>query len=351
MITLIHGPAELLRAETLAEIRAGISDDATMADLNTARLDGPQVAVADLQNACDALPFLAARRLVIVEGLLRRLAAPSRRTKPNESTEETEDADESAPLPEVSKAQGKKLLTYFDQVPETTELVFVEEDTLGGGPFLRHLLELQHTGHARIVACLKPRRNELPDWIRARARLRKVKLDQSALADLADFVGDDLRQLDQELIKLADYAGKERTVTRADVRRLVPATRTANIFEMMDALGLGDAPTAGRLMQHALDVDNEQPLRLLAMIARQYRLIIQAKALQAQGLKPPELAKELNIQEWTAPKLINQANRHSFPRLEQAMARILAADEAIKTGKLTDREAMDVLFAELMTGV
>jgi DNA polymerase-3 subunit delta len=113
---------------------------------------------------------------------------------------------------------------------------------------------------------------------------------------------------------------------------------------------MGDAPTAGRLMQHALDADGEQPLRLLGMIARQHRLIIQAKALQAQGVKPPEIARELNVQEWTAPKLINQANRHTFARLERAMERILAADEAIKTGKLTDREAMDVLFAELMIG-
>ena len=235
-------------------------------------------------------------------------------------------------------------------MPDSTELVFVEGDTLGGGAILRRLLELQRDGRARVIVCLNPKRNELADWIRARARFRKVKLDANAVADLADFIGDELRQIDQELLKLADYAGNERTITRADVRQLVPATRTANIFELVDALGMGDAPTAGRLMQHALDVDGEQPLRLLGMIARQYRLIIQAKALQAQGVKPPEIARELNVQEWTAPKLANQANRHTFARLERAMERILAADEAIKTGKLTDREAMDVLFAELMIG-
>lgn len=352
MITLIHGPAELLRAEALAEIRRSISDDEGLADLNIARLEGGQITVADIQNACDALPFLAERRLVIVEGWLRRLAAPARRpkssAKPAEDAEDGETPEEEEPLPEVNKAQSKKLLAYLDQVPPTTELVFVEDDTLGSGPILRRLLELQRDGRANILACLKPRRNELPDWIRARAKLRQVKLDANALADLTDFIGDELRQVDQELIKLADYAGRERTVTRADVRRLVPATRAANIFELVDALGLGDAPTAGRLMQHALDSDGEQPLRLLGMIARQYRLIIQAKALQADGLKPPETARELGVQEWTAPKLMTQAGRHTFARLERALEQILATDEAIKTGKLTDREAMDVLFAELM---
>jgi DNA polymerase-3 subunit delta len=208
---------------------------------------------------------------------------------------------------------------------------------------------LARAGRAKIVTCEKLRKNELPDWIRERARLRRVKLDPAAVADLAEFVGDELRQLDQELIKLADYA-LGRTITREDVRRLVPATRAASVFEMVDALGLGDGPTAGRLMKHALDIDGEQPLRLIGMIARQYRLLIQTKALQAQGAKPPEIARTLNVADWTAPKLVSQASRHSFARLEQAMETILAADEAIKTGKLSDREAMDVLLAELVEG-
>jgi DNA polymerase-3 subunit delta len=102
-------------------------------------------------------------------------------------------------------------------------------------------------------------------------------------------------------------------------------------------------------MRHALDIDGEQPLRLLGMIARQYRLLIQAKALQAHGVKPPEMARTLNVADWTVPKLLNQASRHTFATLERGMARILAADEVIKTGKLSDREAMDVLLAELLT--
>ena len=237
------------------------------------------------------------------------MAAPPGRARPTGQTRRkgpraAKSTEEDEPLPEVNKAQSKKLLAYLDQVPPTTELVFVEDDTLGSGPILRRLLELQRDGRARLIVCLKPRRNELPDWIRARARLRQVKLDANALADLTDFIGDELRQVDQELIKLADYAGRERTVTRAMCAGWCRPRAPANIFELVDALGLGDAPTAGRLMQHALDSDGEQPLRLLGMIARQYRLIIQAKALQADGMKPPEIARELGVQEWTAPKLM-----------------------------------------------
>ena len=78
MITLIHGPTELLRAEALTAIRSSIADDAEIAELNTLRLDGRVATVAELRNSCDTLPFLAERRLVIAEGLLARLAAPAK---------------------------------------------------------------------------------------------------------------------------------------------------------------------------------------------------------------------------------------------------------------------------------
>ena len=344
MITLIHGPAELVRAEALAEIAASVAPDPELADLNTARLDGRDITPAGLQNACDTLPFLAERRLVVVEGLLARLAGQGRGKAKQAEAPETDAETEAAP--EAVKGQAKAFLGYLDHVPESAALVLLEDDT-ASGQGLRRLQELARAGRARIITAEKPRKNDLPDWIRARARLRKVSLEPAAITDLADCVGDDLRQLDQELIKLADYA-VGRTVTRGDVRKLVAATRAASVFELVDALGLGEGTTAARLMQHALDIDSEQPLRLLGMIARQYRLLIQVKALQAQGARPPEIARTLNLGEWAVPRFQAQAARHSFPRLERAMERILATDEAIKTGKLGDREAMDVLLAELL---
>jgi len=348
MITLIHGPAELLRAEALAKIQAEIAPDPELARLNTVRLDGRSLTPAGLQNACDTLPFLAERRLVIVDNLLARLSSPAKRqdkTAPPEAGE-TETAESVEP-PEEARGQVKVFLAYLPQVPVSTELVLLEVDSASGSG-LRKIQELARSGQARIIFCEKPRKNELPDWIHKRARLRGVKLDAGAVQDLADFVGDDLRQIDQELIKLRDYAGG-RTVTRNDVRGLVPATRAASVFELVDALGSGDGATAGRRMYRALSVDGEPPLRLLAMIARQYRLLIQVKALQAQGARSQEIAQTLNIGEWAVPRFIGQANRHTFGRLERAMERIVAADEAIKTGRLTDHEALDILLAELVT--
>lgn len=353
MIVLIHGPVELLRTEALAELARSCGDDPEMVELNTTRLEARTTTPAELENACGTLPFLADRRLVIVDGLLARLAMPAKGkgktadpAKGPGDAQANEAAEEDGPPPEMLRGHAKAFLGYFDQVPDSTVLVLIEEN-LATGQALRRLQELSRDSRARIITCERLKRNDLPAWIRNRARLRQVALDGPALMDLAEFVGDELRQLDQELIKLGDYAAG-RTVTRGDVRKLVPATRVASIFDLVDALGAGEGPRAVRLMSHALDVDGEPPLRLLAMIARHYRQLLQLKAMQAQGVKPAEIARSLGIFEWKMAGMVNQANRHSLTRLERALQRILKADESIKTGKLTDREAMDVLLAELL---
>ncbi len=110
---------------------------------------------------------------------------------------------------------------------------------------------------------------------------------------------------------------------------------------------MGDTRRAASLMRHMLDIDGEQPLIILTMIARQFRLLLQAKAMQARAARAADVGQTLGIPDWTATKLLNQASRHTFAGLQRALEHVLAADEAIKTGKMSDREAMDVLLAQL----
>ena len=244
MITLIHGPAELLRAEALASLRTGLGDDPGLLELSTNVLDGRKATLAELENICETLPFLSPHRLVIVEGLVRRLSGSRKSRSGSKETDQAE-TDET-PSADSSVAQTHRFIEYLDQLPETTELVLIEDEAIGSGPLMRRLMELQRSGQARIVLCQKPGRNDLNTWIRAHAAHHQVKLDGEAVNDLAEFVGDDLRQLDQELTKLADYA-PGRTVTHADVRLLVAATRAANIFELVDSLGMGETHTRQRV--------------------------------------------------------------------------------------------------------
>ena len=154
------------------QVRAGLSPDPDLASLNTVVLDGRQITVGDLQFACGTLPFLADRRLVIVERLLARLSASGPRSKGSElqpaggirlekpAPGETE-SGRPADAPAGSSGFIKAWLDAFDQVPDLTELVLVEDDVVSGGAVLRRLLELQRAGRARISVFEKPNRRDI----------------------------------------------------------------------------------------------------------------------------------------------------------------------------------------------
>jgi DNA polymerase-3 subunit delta len=73
MLFLIYGPDEYARSEALAALKARVPAD--VADLNVTTLDGRRTTLDDLVTACEAMPFLADRRLVIVYDLLKHQKA------------------------------------------------------------------------------------------------------------------------------------------------------------------------------------------------------------------------------------------------------------------------------------
>ena len=72
MISLFFGDDDYSLRRALDGLKGALGDAAS-ADLNTTVLDGRSISLDELRVTCDTMPFLAASRLVIVEGLLARL--------------------------------------------------------------------------------------------------------------------------------------------------------------------------------------------------------------------------------------------------------------------------------------
>ncbi len=126
-----------------------------------------------------------------------------------------------------------------------------------------------------------PDAKALPGWIQRRVRERKIAID-GAVQQLANFVGPNLRQLDNELEKLATYAG-ERPIQSEDVMLLVSDASEAMIWDLTGALSQRNGHCA-MLALHSLRRADAHALYLLTMIARQYRIILKVK--EAMGAVP-----------------------------------------------------------------
>ncbi len=335
MFYIFHGEDEFGCAEELARLRGDLAGgDPAMAELNTSVLDGKGLTLGELRHVCDAIPFMADRRLVIVRGLLSRLAS-SRRSGDQAETEEEQ--------PAWKKAFREELADYLPKLAPTTRLIFVESKALQASHPILKLAEREETGY--IKSFPRPKDRDLPGWIQRRARSKKGAISHEATSMLAELVGDDLRLLDQEIEKLLIYADG-RQVTAQDVRELVSRARELSIFELVDCVGHRQTERA-LLLLHQLIEDGTEPLYLLAMLARQVRILIQVKELQSEGMTEREIATSLKLHPFVVQKGWAQAQNFRMAQLEAAHQRLVETDWAIKTGQSEDVLALDVLIAGL----
>ncbi|MFQ6016537.1 MAG: DNA polymerase III subunit delta [Anaerolineae bacterium] len=328
---IFYGDDEFSRAEALAEMKRILGDTAT-AGLNTVTFEGNTVTLEELTFACQTVPLLGERRLVVVEGLLTRLQPRRDKKGGKEKPSRTE----------TEFVEG--LRNLLQRLPATTRLVFLEKRDLkrGKSPFL----ELVKTDRYGFEKEFDSRKEELVDWIERRTGEKGGEIEEEAAQELAAFVGTDKRLLDQEIEKLVIYVGGTRPISGKDVRLLVSYAQEANIFHMVDALGQRRRRLA-LTMLHRLLEDGEAPIYLLYMITRQFRMMLQAKEMNQGGASVAQVQRMLGGPRFVAEKVLAQARNFTFEQLESAHRRLLVADTEIKTGRTDPVLTLDLLLFDL----
>lgn len=325
VVYIFHGDDVTAIERHTADLLERMGDPVT-AQLNTSRLDGRQAGLEELRGACLALPFLAARRLVILRNPLARLE-------------------------KKDKTAQERFTALLDEIPPSTALVLPVEDYRERRdwkvlPVERHWLRewIRKAGRRALLReCLLPAPSSMPGWITRQAGELGGRFRPAAAEALAALVGSDTQIALQEVRKLLEYANYQRPVEAEDVQRLTSFSGQANLFDMVDALGAGDAGKAQRLLVQLLE-DNEE--MVFGMVVRQFRLLLQVREALDEGLPQDQVTKELKLHPYVTGKLVSQAGRFSLARLEQIYHQLLEIDEAVKTSQMSLPTALNLLVVE-----
>ena len=304
-------------------------------DANSHRLAGADVSPQEIQAVCNAVPFLASYRLVIVEGLLGRFEAASPRRGARGGRQGSQSSARN------STAGWDELARYIsNDMPPTTALAFVDERVMRNNPMLAILRPA-----AQVKELTTPSGEALARWIKERASAKGSQITPGAIRLLSQFVGGNLRVLDGELEKLSLYARRpvERPIEDSDVRALVSQAREANIFAGVDALMDGRSGAALQNIQQ-LRSDGADFSYIVAMTARQLRLVALAKDLLDRGHKQAELGGKLGIrQDFAVRRTADQARKRSWSGIRQLYGKLLETDLAVKEGRLDEDVALELL--------
>lgn len=329
MLYILWGEDDFSLTGSLEEIKQGLGDRSLLA-ANTTILDGQQVTLDQLRAVVGTAPFLAEKRLVIVQGLLGRFEAggkPRRRKK--------------AAPPAEREAEHRSFADCLTKIPDGTVLVLVDGKIKGGNPLLK---QLSPRAEVRSLPLLKEER--LRQWVRQGVAEQGAAISPEAVDLLAKLVGGNLWIMTNEINKLALFASGRR-IEVEDIRAVVSSAQETSVFAMVDAILDFKVGVAEQLLEQLLE-RGASTAYLLAMLSRQVRMIVQAGALRRQRRPDVEIQDRLGLtSEFALRKTLDQAQRYPLGRLREVYDKLLETDLAIKTGKYEGGLALNLLIAEL----
>lgn len=301
MILFFYGKNDYLLVRKLRELKEKYLK-AAGGNLNLISLQGENFNFEEFVAQTQTMPLLAASRLIIVDNIFN---CPSR-----EALDKTKE--------------------FLPKIPTSTVVVFAQR----GEPDKR-------LGLFKALSKPKISQNfqklssaQTKNFIKREAAGRGGKIENEAVETLFVACPDDLWRLSNEIDKLISYAGR-RAVSQDDVELLVTKNITSNIFVMIDALARGDKKIAISELENLL-LSGEPPLKILAMINYQYRLIAQVKDGGNSGLSYFQTSK-------AAPF----ARKFSWQDLSRTYKTMVRIDGEIKTGKIEPEEGLKELVLDI----
>lgn len=321
-VYLLYGDETYLIENLIKSFKGLLINEGT-GDFNLDILDGKSIGLNELVNTANTLPFMADKRLVIVH------QADFFKAKKKGSDEEDNTGD-------------KGLLAYLENPPESTCLIMTVSDGVDKRKKAFKLVEK----NGQVVDCSPLKGQELESWIIERARQHGVKIENSAIGKLIAAVGSNLNLLDNELAKMAGYAISTRLITPEIVDLLVSKTVENSIFDLVDAIGEKKIEKALSIIKELL-VQGEPAIKILFMITRQIRLIIQGKVLLQQGYAEKQIAGNLQVHPYVIQKCCKQGKNFTIEELEKALIHLLEVDYSLKTGRLEQNYALETLLVGL----
>jgi len=329
LLYILLGEDDFSLTRSLEEIKRGMGDQALLA-ANTTALDGQQVTLDQLRPVCETVPFLAEKRLVIIQGLLGRFepqGKPRRRKK-------------IAPLAE-KESEYKSFAAYLSNLPDSTVLVLIDGRIKNNNSLLKQL-----SAKAEVRSFPILREDKLRQWIKREVAEHGASIALQAVDLLARLVGGNLWIMTNEISKLALFTSGRR-IELEDIKALVSSAQEANVFAMVDAILDFKAGVAEQLLEQLLQ-RGASPAYLLVMLSRQVRMIVLAKELRRQRQPEVEMQSRLGLtSEFALRKTLEQAQRYPVERLKEVYHKLLQADLSIKTGKYEGGLALNLLIAEL----
>lgn len=307
-IYLLYGEEDYLRKQYRDKLKGALVDDGDT--MNNHYYEGKNIKAEEIIDLAETLPFFASRRVIIIEnsGWFQK--------------------------------GGDKMAEYLLGLPDTTYFVFVETQI-----DKRSKLYKAVNKQGKIAEFAHQDEQTLKRWILGMLKKEGKNITAADLQFLMERTGTEMANIKTEMEKLLCYTLNKSEVTRDDIEEICTKRVQNQIFEMMNAI-------ADRNQKQALDLYydlltlKEPPMRILALIGRQFNLLMQVKELRKKGYSPQVISEKTGLHGFVVGKYAKQAERFKTRELREALEACVEADENVKTGKMNDVMSVEILICK-----
>ena len=270
-IYLLYGEEAYLIRQYRDKLKRALLGDGS--DMNVNRFEGKGVPVPQIIDMAETLPFFADRRVIILE------------------------------YTELFKSGGEKLSEYLKKPAESSSFILVEREVDKRSGLYKTVKKL---GYAAEFG--RQDAKTLQKWVCGILKKEKKQISQETLQLFLEGTGDDMENIRKELEKLLCYTLDSEVITSKDVEEICVPQIQNHIFDMITAIANGSGEQALKLYYDLLSL-REPPMRILALISRQFNLLLQVKELAQKGYPQAMIGEKVGLHGFIAGKYMKQQQK------------------------------------------
>ncbi|MFP4697889.1 MAG: DNA polymerase III subunit delta [Eubacteriales bacterium] len=285
------------------------SDDDVM---NYNYYEGKQVQVDDIIEMAETLPFLGEHRLIIIEN--------------------------SELFKSGKKNETDTMAEYLDNLPSTTYIIFVEDNVDKRNKLYKLIKKIGNPVEFKEVS-----EYEIKQWISLTAKKNNIIISSDVSDYFIQVVGTDMKTVEKEFEKLISYSINEKEIKKDAIDNICSNLLENKIFDMIDAIGEKRQEIALKLYHDLLTL-KEPPFRILFMLVRQFRMLLQVKTLSNKRLNSFNISKKLQLRKFIVDSCLKQIKNFNEDKLKKALFDCLEYETLVKTGRMEDKLAIEMII-------
>lgn len=163
---------------------------------------------------------------------------------------------------------------------------------------------------------------------------------------MIDRCGNNLDILSQEVNKIKIYKDEDKNITKEDIINLTSKNIDIDIFGFVDTIVNKNKNKALEIYKEML-INGEEPIKILVILANQFRIIYQAKELYKQGYSGNDIATMIGIHPYRIKLALKKVINYNSDTLLDYLEKLADLDYDIKIGNIESSLGLEMFILSI----